>query len=325
MGGDHGPSITIPSIIHVLRESPDLKVTLFGKKEAFGRDMSIWADSSDRLEFVSCETEVTMDEKPSNALRHGQSSSLYRSIQMVARQEADACISAGNTGAFMAIGHYLLKTFPGINRPAACTAMPTMSGSCLMLDLGANMDCKPEDLLQFGQMGSVMASVIRGIKKPRVALLNVGEEAGKGNEQVKSAAAMFEQCTTIHYTGFVEGNDIFEGRADVVVCDGFAGNVVLKASEGVAKLIASRIQQAYTRSFYTKALATLSKPLLTDLANELDPSRYNGATLLGLQGTAVVSHGKTTVEGFTRALYLAVEQARQNLPQQIQSRLVVSS
>lgn len=324
MGGDYGPSVTIPSVIEVLRENPHLQASLFGKRDTFESYASVLAVCSNRLRLVDCDSEVSMDEKPSAALRHQQSSSLYQSIEMVKRQEADACISAGNTGAFMAIGHYLLKTFPGINRPAACTAMPTIDSSCLMLDLGANMDCKPEDLLQFAQMGSVMASVVRGIQKPRVALLNVGEEAGKGNEQVKAAAALFEQCSSIHYTGFVEGHDIFEGKVDVVVCDGFAGNVALKASEGVARLISSRIRRAYERNLYTRFLAGISKPLLADLASELDPSRYNGATLLGLQGTAVVSHGKTTVEGFSHALRLAIRQAEQQLPQHIQSQLVVS-
>lgn len=322
MGGDFGSSVTLPAIQALLISHPSLCVSLFGRAEIYD---SVHVQSlktfGDRVQFVECADTVGMEEKPSSVLRHKQNSSLYQAIDCVKRGTAQACVSAGNTGALMAVGHLLLKTFAGIDRPAVCAEMPTTQGRCLMLDLGANVDSSALHLSQFATMGSVMAKALYGIDKPRVALLNIGEEAIKGNEQVKQAALLLEKNPHLHYIGYAEGSDIYEGKADVIVCDGFVGNAVLKASEGVARLIQHKIQQAYGKNLVSRLSALFSKPVLKSLKNDIDPSRYNGASFLGLQGTVVVSHGKTDVKGFAHAIELALQQVQQNLPQRIQAEL----
>jgi len=322
MGGDFGSSVTLPAVKAALSSHPLLRVGLFGRADTCDSlHLSSLKTFGDRVQWVECSDTVGMDEKPSSVLRHKQQSSLYQAIDCIKRGEAQACVSAGNTGALMATGHLLLKTFPGIDRPAVCAEMPTAQGSCLMLDLGANVDSSALQLSQFATMGSVMAKAIYGIAKPRVALLNIGEEAIKGNEQVKQAAQLLENNPHLHYIGYAEGGDIYEGKADVVVCDGFVGNAVLKASEGVARLIQTKIQQAYGKNFLSKLSAFFSGNVLRELKNEIDPSRYNGASFLGLQGIVVVSHGKTDVKGFCHAIDLAIQQVQQNIPQRIQSEL----
>jgi glycerol-3-phosphate acyltransferase PlsX len=315
MGGDHGSSVTFPALLQVLSGQGNLVVTLFGSHEIFhSKLVTPFAAFGERVRFVACSNDVTMHDKPSQALRHKQSSSMYQAINMVARGEAQACVSGGNTGALMAMGKFLIQTFPGIDRPAACAEMPTEQGSCLLLDLGANVDCHAHHLLQFAIMGSELAKVLRSLENPRVGLMNVGEESGKGNEQVRRAAEQLEQNKSIHYIGFVEGNDIYNGKADVIVCDGFVGNVVLKASEGVARLIASRLKQSIITNPLLKDVPNLAKPLLENLLQQFNPSRYNGASILGLQRTVVVSHGNADVEGFSHAIDLAYCQASMGLP-----------
>lgn len=322
MGGDFGSSVTLPAVKAALSSYPLLRVSLFGRRETYD---SLQAQSletmGDRVQFIECADIVSMEEKPSAVLRHKQQSSLYQSIECLKRGEAQACVSAGNTGALMAAGHLLLKPFPSIDRPAVCAEMPTLQGSCLMLDLGANVDSSALQLSQFAMMGSVMAKTVYGIAKPRVALLNMGEEAIKGNEQVKQAAQLLETNPYLNYIGYAEGNDIYEGKADVIVCDGFVGNAVLKASEGVARLIQHKIQKAYGKNLMSRLSAFFSGPVLRELKNDINPSHYNGASFLGLQGTVVVSHGKTDIKGFAHAIELAVQQVQQNLPRRIQAEL----
>lgn len=322
MGGDFGSSITLPAVKAALSSHPLLRVSLFGRVETYDplcvQSLKLFGD---RVQFIECADTVGMEEKPSAVLRHKQQSSLYQAVDCVKRGEAQACVSAGNTGALMAVGYLLLKTFPGIDRPAVCAEMPTTQGRCLMLDLGANVDSSAQHLSQFAMMGSVMAKALYGIDKPRVALLNIGEEAIKGNEQVKQAAQLLEDNSHLHYIGYAEGSDIYEGKADVIVCDGFVGNAVLKASEGVARLIQHKIQQAYGKNLVSRLSGLFSGPVLKSLKNDIDPSRYNGASFLGLQGTVVVSHGKTDVNGFSNAIRLAYQQVQQELPQRIQAEL----
>lgn len=322
MGGDFGPSVTIPAVVKSLSENSLLTVTLLGNLDSFQKKYSKQlAPFADRVRYVNCTDEVSMDDKPSHALRHKQQSSMFQSVSMVSRNEADACVSAGNTGAFMAMGKFIIKTFPGVTRPAVCAEMPTEKGGCLMLDLGANVDCRSEHFLQFAIMGSEMAKALKNIAMPRVALLNIGEEETKGNEQVRLAAELLEKNKNINYIGFVEGNDIYKGKADVVVCDGFVGNAVLKASEGVARLIACKIRESLRSSVISKLFGFVLNKHFNSLFRQIDPSRYNGASFLGLQGTVVVSHGNSDIDGFANAIQLACKQVQQDLPQKIQRQI----
>lgn len=322
MGGDFGPSVTVPAVVKSLSDNSLLTVTLLGDLGSFQNQYAKRLDVfADRVRYVNCVDEVSMHDTPSHALRHKQQSSMFQSVSMVSRNEADACVSAGNTGAFMAMGKFVIKTFPGVDRPAVCAEMPTETGSCLMLDLGANVDCRSEHFLQFAIMGSEMAKVLFASKNPKVALLNIGEEENKGNEQVRLAAELLEKNKNINYIGFVEGNDIYKGKADVIVCDGFVGNAVLKASEGVARLIAHKIRTFFQRNVATIFLGVLVKNLFTTLFRQIDPSHYNGASFLGLQGTVVVSHGNIDVDGFANAIQLAYKQVQQNLPRKIQQQI----
>ncbi len=234
--------------------------------------------------------------------------------------QAQACVSAGNTGALMALARYLLKTLPGIDRPAMVTAIPTERGSCLLLDLGANVDCDAEHLYQFAVMGSVAAQAL-GVARPRVALLNVGTEDIKGNQQVKLAASLLRQARGIHFSGFVEGDGLFRGEADVAVCDGFVGNILLKSSEGLAHMVGTRLDALFRRSLLSRLAGTLAMPLLRRLRAELAPSGYNGASFLGLQGIVVKSHGAAGEAGFRTAIRKAAEDVRQDLPGRLHSQL----
>jgi len=313
MGGDFGSSITLPAVKAALTSHPSLCVSLFGRTETYAalyrQALELFGD---RVHFVACADTVGMEEKPSAVLRHKQQSSLYQAIDCVKRGEAHACVSAGNTGALMAVGYSLLKTLPGIERPAVCAEMPTTRGHCLMLDLGANVQASAAQLLQFAQMGSRLARVLYKNDRPRVALLNMGEEEIKGSEMVKEAATLLQESADLNYAGFVEGHHIYEGRADVIVCDGFTGNAVLKASEGVALLIRQRLEQSCRKNILRKALTWLARPVLEDLRDQMNPSRYNGACFLGLSAVVVKSHGHSNVEGFTHAIELAYRQVEAN-------------
>ena len=321
MGGDVGPSATVPASIKSLQKIPDLHITLFGNSSEFEPWSSELKTFGERVQIVHCDEVVLMDEKPSSVLRKKQKSSMYRAVEMVAQKQADACVSAGNTGALMAIGCYLIKTFPGIDRPAICSEMPTLSGSCYLLDLGANVDSHSDLLHQFAVMGSVMAAALKDIENPSVGVLNIGEEDIKGNEQVKMAASLIESNPNLNYYGYVEGDDIYQGTADVIVCDGFVGNVLLKASEGVARLIVEKIRESFRQGFLTRVLAFFARGVIGDLHKNIDPARYNGASFLGLQGTLVVSHGSADPEGFARAIKLACFEVEQKLPEKINLQL----
>jgi glycerol-3-phosphate acyltransferase PlsX len=322
MGGDVGPAVTVPASLSLLGQTSSLTISLFGKDYLIEPHLAgLDPDIRSRVEVENCQTEVEMHEKPSLALRNKRDSSLFRCVEMVSEGKAHACVSAGNTGALMATGRYLLKTFPGIDRPAICAEIPTLTGGCLLLDLGANVDSHSDHLYQFAVMGSVMAKTLNNNHSPSVGLLNIGEEEIKGNEQVKMANALFEESPDIHYIGYVEGDDVYQGVADVVVCDGFVGNVLLKASEGVARLVMEKMQRSLDRNFLTRLLARISKKFLMSLENEIDPSRYNGASFLGLNGSVVVSHGAADETAFTRALQLACFEAEQDLPAKIHAQL----
>jgi glycerol-3-phosphate acyltransferase PlsX len=324
MGGDFGPRVTVPAAFAALARHPRLEVLLFGR----GADIEpLLAEGEarlrQRLHLFHCEDVVGMGDKPSQALRSKKSSSMRRAIDSLKSRDADACVSAGNTGALMAMGCYVLKTSPGIDRPAICISMPTQSGNgrTYLLDLGANVDNCSEHLHQFALMGSVTSQVLEGVAEPRVALLNIGHEEIKGNEQVKFAAQLIGDDPRLRYAGYIEADRLLDGEADVIVCDGFVGNVALKAAEGTARLIAFRTQHVFNSNLYTRALGWLVKPLLQRVKQELNPESYNGAYFLGLQGILVKSHGAASAVGFQQAIESAIVQIENRLVERLDSAL----
>ncbi|WP_455235302.1 phosphate acyltransferase PlsX [Thiogranum longum] len=321
MGGDHGPEVVIPAALRVLSERDDIALLLVGDQETLQKTLKAsGASGREHLQIQHASQHVDMDELPSHALRFKKDSSMRVAINMVKEGRAQACVSAGNTGALMATARYVLKTLPGIDRPAICTSLPTMTGHTWMLDLGANIDSSPEHLFQFGLMGSVLATAVDGNDSPRVGLLNIGEEEIKGNETVKEAAGLLSSGF-LNYIGFIEGDDVYSGKTDVVVCDGFVGNIALKTSEGVAKMISHFIKREFTRNILTRIVALAALPVLRAFRKQIDPRRYNGASLLGLRGTVIKSHGGADVLAFANAIEVAAVVVKQDVPERIKSQL----
>jgi glycerol-3-phosphate acyltransferase PlsX len=321
MGGDFGPHRIVPACIASLAEFPSLHLVLVGQapllEELIAHHPGV---DRARLQVEHASEVIGMDERPTHALRGKPDASMRVMLELVRSGRAKACVSAGNTGALMALSLYVLKPLPGIDRPAMVTAVPTAKGVCHLLDLGANVDCSAEQLYQFAVMGAVAAEA-QGVSRPRVALLNVGTENIKGNQQVKLAASLLRQAEGLNYIGFVEGDGLYRGEADVVVCDGFVGNILLKSSEGLVSMISDRIEALFNEGFVSKLAGAVAMPLLKRLRGELAPARHNGASFLGLQGIVVKSHGSATVEGFQSAIRRAVIEVRENLPQRLHGRL----
>jgi glycerol-3-phosphate acyltransferase PlsX len=321
MGGDFGPHCIVPASIACLAEYPSLHLVLVGQSSVIEPLLAAYPDvDRARLRVQSASEVVGMDERPAQALRGKPDSSMRVALGLVRDGQAQACVSAGNTGALMALSRYLLKTLPGIDRPAMISAIPTQAGFCHLLDLGANVDCSAEHLYQFAVMGSVTAEAL-GTLRPRVALLNVGTEDIKGNQQVKLAASLLQQAEGLNYIGFVEGDGLYRGEADVVVCDGFVGNILLKSSEGLAAMIAGRIEVLFKSSLAARMVGALALPLLRRLQGELAPAQHNGASFVGLQGIVVKSHGATGSEGFKSAIRRALTEIDENLPQRLHGKL----
>lgn len=321
MGGDHGPSVVVPAAITMLHKHALLRIILVGQPQVLEPLVRRHAPSfGDRLTLHPASQQVLMDELPSQALRGKKDSSMRVAINLVKSGEADACVSAGNTGALMATARFVLKTVSGIDRPAICALIPSHGGHTHMLDLGANADCTPEQLFQFGVMGSALASAVYNLNEPRVGLLNIGEEEIKGIEKVREAGRMLAD-SHLNYIGFVEGDDIFSQDVDVVVADGFVGNVALKSIEGLAKLISQLIRQEFRRTAFTRFLALVSLPVLRALKKRLDPRHYNGASLLGLKGVVVKSHGGSDSVGFASAIRVAILEVQNQVPQRISELL----
>lgn len=322
MGGDHGTAVTIPAAVEYLKQYPRDTIILVGNADAIEAELrALRVDLADgqfgaRLRLHASTEVVGMDEQPQSALRGKKDSSMRVSINLVKSGEASACVSAGNTGALMATARYVLKTIPGIDRPAIASYLPTKKGQVCMLDLGANTDCSAEHLLQFAMMGSTLVSALEHKSSPTVGLLNIGSEDIKGNEVVKQAAVLLRE-SDLNFYGNVEGNDIFSGVTDLVVCDGFVGNVALKTAEGVAKMMGGFLRDGFGRSVYTKLAALLSMPVLKAFKRRLDHRRYNGASFLGLRGIVVKSHGSADVFAFRCAIEKAAEEARAGMWQQI--------
>lgn len=324
MGGDLGLEATVPGALRALDARPGLDLVLVGDearvRERIEQAGGLAQLEAGRLRLQHASEVVAMDELPSRALRMKKDSSMRVAINLVKQGEAQACVSAGNTGALMATARYVLKTLPGIDRPAILTAIPSIKGHTRVLDLGANVDSSAEHLFQFAVMGSVLASAVDGLEAPRVGLLNIGEEEIKGNDQVKEANRLLAG-SSLNYIGYVEGDDIFSGEVDVVVCDGFVGNVSLKTMEGVAKMIAHFMKEEFTRNPLTRLAGLVALPVLRAFRRRVDPRRYNGASLLGLRGIVIKSHGGADGLALANAIDVAIDEVHLAVPQRIDHQL----
>jgi glycerol-3-phosphate acyltransferase PlsX len=321
MGGDIGPDAVVPAAVAATRELPDVTILLVGDETLLAAALKRGgADPGERLQIRHASQSVEMDELPSHALRNKKDSSMRVALNLVKEGAAEACVSAGNTGALMATSRFVLKMLPGLDRPAICTALPSSKGHTWMLDLGANVDSDAEHLLQFALMGSVLAGAVDGNSRPRIGVLNVGEEEIKGNEQAKQAAKLISD-TDLNYAGFAEGDDIYKGDFDVIVCDGFVGNISLKTSEGLARMIAEFIKLEFSRNLLTKLAALVALPVLKAFRRRIDPRRYNGASLLGLRGIVIKSHGGADALALANAIKVAALEVREDVPQRISTQL----
>ncbi len=321
MGGDHGPSVTVPAALSALKRHKGLRLILVGDEKVLSDELANnGAATGERLTLHHASQVVGMDEKPSQALRGKKDSSMRVALNLVKEGQAQAAVSAGNTGALMATARFVLKTLNGIDRPAIISALPTIGGHTHMLDLGANVDSPAEVLYQFALMGSVLTSAVDNIERPTVGLLNIGEEEMKGNEQVKEAASLLTN-SGLNYVGFVEGDDIYKGSVDVVVADGFVGNVSLKTGEGLAKMISHYMRQEFKRNLFTKLAALVAMPVLNAFKARIDPRTYNGASLVGLRGIVIKSHGSADAFSFSNAIKEAVLEVEKNVPEMISEEL----
>lgn len=313
MGGDHGIHVVVPACINATKKNPDLKLILVGIKDEIDALLAKHQVlTSKQFTVVHASELVGMDELPSHALRNKKDSSMRVAINLVKEGKADACVSAGNTGALMATARYVLKTLPGIDRPAIVSMLPTIKGKTWVIDLGANVDSCAEHLFQFAVMGSALIQAIENKPHPKIALLNIGVEEIKGNDQVKRTAHMLSECALMNYVGYVEGNHLYTGDVDLIVCDGFVGNVALKASEGIAHLLLTVLKEAFCKNWLTKLAALAASAVLKDAKKRLDPSQYNGASMLGLNGIVVKSHGGANQLGFEVAIEQAILEVEHN-------------
>lgn len=320
MGGDFGPSVTLPAARMALQHFPELHLLLFGHSEKINAFLaSLEPELAQRAECCPCQQVVSMAERPAHALRSKPDSSMRKAVEAVADGAADACVSAGNTGALMAISRQVLRSLPGIDRPALVSTLPTVDGGKVhMLDLGANLDCSSDTLFQFALMGAVLAEQIEGITAPAVALLNIGSEANKGNDQIKQAAQLLTDCPQINYMGYIEGNELFLSRTDVVVCDGFVGNICLKTCEGLTQLFLGQLAGVKQRgNWWQRLQSRLLASSVKRFTARMNPDQYNGASLLGLRAIVVKSHGHADAKAFYNALVQAISEVRRQVPSRI--------
>jgi len=320
MGGDAGAAACVPASIDFVRGRSGVRIILVGQAEVLAQQAEKAGGLPAAIEIRDARQVVAMDEPPADALRKKKDSSMRVAVDLVKDGQASACVSAGNTGALMATGRFVLKTLPGIDRPAIMARLPTRHGAISMLDLGANANCTAEQLFHFAVMGAVVAHVTESLERPRIGLLNIGEEDIKGNDVVKEAAARLA-ASSLNYVGFVEADAIQDDRADVVVCDGFSGNVALKAMEGTAKLIRHFLDREFRGSVYGRLAGLVAWPVLRSLGRRLDPRRYNGASLVGLDGIVIKSHGGADALAFEQAIAVAVMEAEMRVPDQIRELL----
>ena len=312
MGGDYGVKVTVPTAIHFLKLHSDAHVILVGIADQIDKALKQTPHNADRVTVIHAEEVIGMNEGPAQALRTKKNSSMRLAINLIKDGRADACVSAGNTGALMAISRFVLKMLPGIERPAIASFLPTHSGQVCMLDLGANVDCSAEHLFQFAVMGSCLVSSSGGSNFPSIGLLNIGSEDSKGNEVVKEASELLKH-SSLNFKGNVEGTDIYRGTTDVIVCDGFVGNVALKTSEGVAQMLGKYLKEEFHRNPLTKLLGVLTSPVLNRFKERVDHRRYNGASLLGLRGIVVKSHGAADMYSLGFAMQRAYEEVKHSM------------
>lgn len=323
MGGDHGPHVTVPAALKALESDVQLNIVLVGLSDAIEAELKAnKASASPRLRVHHASEVVTMDESPQSALKNKKDSSMRVAINLVKSGEANACVSAGNTGALMATARFVLKTLPGIDRPAIASVLPSEKGNTYMMDLGANADCTPDHLYQFAIMGAMLVSCVEHKERPTVGLLNIGSEDIKGNEVVKQAGELLK-ASHLNFYGNVEGDDIFKGTVDLVVCDGFVGNVSLKTTEGLAHMMGKFLTQEFKRNWLTKLMALGALPVLKSFKKRLDPRLYNGASFLGLRGIVVKSHGGADQLAFISAIHVAIEEARSGVLRRITEQLEI--
>ncbi len=315
MGGDLGPQLTIAASLEFQSCSPNLQLILVGDQEIIRANLP--ANQKKNLEILHAPQSVEMAEKPSTALRHKRESSMWKAIELVKNDRADACISAGNTGALMAMGRSQLGTMEGIERPAICKAVPTAKGKSYLLDLGANIDCNADQLCEFALLGAALAK-LDGRQNPKIALLNIGREEDKGPQAVREASERLQGESKFIYVGFIEGDAIYRGDVDVVVCDGHAGNIALKVSEGLVRFLTNDLAAWFGQRFWRAIVGKVMKPFLACWWFRFDPDRYNGAMLLGLNGIVIKSHGNASLAAFKAALSVAEEQIRGNQTHQIE-------
>ena len=324
MGGDHGPSVTVRAALNFQKSHPHGNIVLVGLQDAIETELHAHhATLGPNLRLHHATQAVGMDETPASALRGKKDSSMRVAVNLVKSGEAHACISAGNTGALMAISRFVLKTLPGIDRPAIAGVLPTLKGEVYVLDLGANVNCTPEHLLQFAIMGAMLVSAMQHKERPSIGLLNIGEEAIKGNEIVKQTGELL-RASGLNFYGNVEGDDIFKGTTDVVVCDGFVGNVALKSAEGVAKMLRAFLTEEFKRNWFTYLCGVIAVPVLSAFKRRVDPAGYNGASLLGLKGIVVKSHGSADSFAFENAIERAFDEVREGVLQRISQRLAAA-
>ena len=322
-GGDFGFPVTVKAGINALGVYKDLHLHFVGDEKGIQKELnkhSIYKTFVDRISITHTTEVINMDDSPSTALRHKKDSSMRVAINLIKDGSVDACVSAGNTGALMAIARFILKTIEGVNRPAIMGSIPTVNGHIHVLDLGANVDSKPETLLQFAIMGSIAVQNTENIPHPTIGLLNVGVEELKGHDKIQDTAELLKD-SSLNYSGFVEGDDIYKGVVDVVVCDGFEGNIALKASEGVANLFSYFLKQSFNRNFLTKIVALLAKPIMNNFKSKVDPGQHNGASLLGLKGVVVKSHGNADVNSYCQAIKEAYLEANAKITDKISAQL----
>lgn len=323
MGGDFGPHVTIPAAINILKKYKNISIYLVGNETEITPLLQNTSTSiKSRYTIIPSLDDIPMDLAPALALRNFKQSSMRMALNLVREGKAQACVSAGNTGALMVLSRHLLKVLPFVDRPALVSTLPSVTMQPVyMLDLGVNVSCDADALFQFALMGSALAEHVGNIPNPKVALLNVGQEDIKGNDLVKRAAQLLSEHESLNYIGFIEGNDIFTGKADVIVCDGFTGNVALKTSEGVVDLVISQLTSVSNKNIFTKLLSLLVKPLIMNSLRRLKPDQYNGATLLGLTGIVIKSHGNAEQLAFEFAIEQAVKEVESGLVKKISANL----
>ena len=322
-GGDFGFPVTVKAGINALGIYKDLHLHFVGDEKGIQKELnkhSIYKTFLDRISITHSSEVINMDDSPSTALRHKKDSSMRVAIDLIENGTVDACVSAGNTGALMAIARFILKTIEGVDRPAIMGSFPTLNGHIHVLDLGANVDSKPETLLQFAIMGSIVVQNTENILNPTIGLLNVGVEEMKGHDKIQDTAELLKD-SSLNYSGFVEGDDIFKGVVDVVVCDGFEGNIALKASEGVANMFSHLIKESFNKNLLTKLVAIFAKPVMNNFKSKVDPGKYNGASLLGLKGVVVKSHGNADVDSYFQAIKEAYLEAHAKITDKISAQL----